>query len=732
MQLLKPKPEEEQKENKQVSRLIPLLSSTSEPTLQSANLTAAFAHPTSTPAPVKFLKDAGTTAKKGQEEQRIVPLLAKRTRKETTGADADLPLGSASNSLDASAPSSTTRPPSGNDSSSIPRPSQPPLLSDEELLELINSVETPADEGDEPFEPDFEALLQDLEQLETTIYERADSTTVDHLSDQSRLSAHADKVVEEALSAMVSTGIELKEKDADNVLWQPPADGGAATRTHATVPDLDATPSGDLVVGAARWPTYSLGVEREAQVRLGSTYANSLPRAAVIILLAPFGFEKGLQLSRKERWETAHLVVNSVGRSTLEAYGLFVVRWLEWCERKSIPPEQRFPANPRYVIWWLSGVLHQYSQAYAAKHLQGIAAWHEAHLLAFEVDNKIKRRIFAGAKAIGKAPKEPRRPATIADLAAVRDYLAEEAENDSSLLPRSLCILAAFVFGFFSMARCKEVTIARQLDSGKPTKKKKTSKSSVRTVAPSNEGDTAPAKKRKTMKQAPAFDKKYDATIEGVRFVKASDDLPPMVRVKVPWDKVRKEKGSFLYAAQQSRVGEGLDPVEAMRRHIEANVPSPKEPLFTFRGTRAPRVALTRSFFRKKINEALAANKRPLLRMHGMRIRGANFFKLAGMDSEIIKTQGRWASSSSYQRYQRAQELTARSITADLTAPEDLVQEGQTMQFVDESSSSSSDGGEGDDPWEDVVPDAETEPSEDEGTATDRTQPLFEKGNAAP
>ena len=432
--------------------------------------------------------------------------------------------------------------------------------------------------------------------------------------------------------------------------WRPPGDGAPATRKHAAMPNLEVTANGDLIVTDTSAAAYSANTEPDDEVRLSAAYARSLPAGVALLFLAPNGFDSGRQRSLKHRWQTAHTYISSIQADCLKRYSLAVSRWLAFAEESGVPPAERFPANSHALVDWIADLVcdKQFSKSYVSQHVDGLRFWHNLHLVPWDLDDAVRRQLMKGARVLAPPPADPRRGATVEDLQAVADVLLEEARAAPAELPKALAFMAAQSFAFFAIARIKDVTVGRQNDA----------KVTGRRLRP-DESQTLRA-----------FDPKYDASGANVTIYEESEELPPLVKIHLPWDKINKEKGVDIRAAEQSTLGKRLDPVSCMRKHLEANHPSAADPAFSYIGRNGKsRVKLTVGFFRKEVNRCLAARSRPPLAMHGFRIGGNNFYKMCKIDSQIIRSHGRRKSTDSYQLYQRELDEVARRVTANLSLP---------------------------------------------------------------
>ncbi|GAA5982316.1 hypothetical protein JCM11641_002008 [Rhodosporidiobolus odoratus] len=428
--------------------------------------------------------------------------------------------------------------------------------------------------------------------------------------------------------------------------WTPPEDEEAFNRMQTTVPLLYKKFNGDILVtdtttyGPAA--SFSADTALSDTVRLSSAYAKSIPRIDLLVLLAPAGYTANEVTSLETRWKVARTFLNAVQQRRLEAFAGLIIRWFEFCEKEKVAVEKRFPADHTWLYKWLGTLRGVYCSSYIRTHLNALQFLHHLHLLPFNPDNGILRHIITGAGNIRPPPREDRRGLTIYDLIAIYEGLQNEAVKNEKKEKVNAAIWAALVVGFFGMCRVKDITLPRATAFKRQSKK---------------HPDEAPVR---------TFDPNYDAHGGSFQLYKETSKFPSLLVFTIPYDKIRKQRGAKINIAEQSEFNSCLDPVAAVKVHIALNEPSVEDPAFSYYGDNGQRRWLTRSFFVKKIGEILReAGRDNVVHGHSMRIGGANFFKLCGVDVEIIKSNARWASSASWRVYQREKETTARTLMAN-------------------------------------------------------------------
>ncbi|GAA5918985.1 hypothetical protein JCM1841_002673 [Sporobolomyces salmonicolor] len=459
--------------------------------------------------------------------------------------------------------------------------------------------------------------------------------------------------------------------------WRPPKDAETLNRKQVLPLDLERAAGGDIVVDAGpEFPTYSVATIPDDDIRLSSAYAKTVDRVDLMVMLAPSGYEGGKWFDLENRWNALNTVINSVQRDVLESNATLIVRYLEWCERNRIAPRERFPADPKTVLRWVAELgSGKWSPSYVRKHFNAVEMWHQVHFLPLDVDDKIKSRVLKGATRLAPMAREERRGITISDIVCVIEYFRGEANKDPKLGHRNLALVAAILMLFFGMGRSKDACLDRRTPFKRSTKKRRNTRASTQRLGRS------PSDTHKTQ----TFDPKYDMTGASFTFHPATDELPAIVTAQLPFDKAKHRKGAKLQMAEQTAIDVDLDPVRAVANHLRANQPTANDPAFSFIGADGKtRVWLTKSFFRRKINEALEADGREKIHLHSFRIGGANFYVMAGANAEIVRAMGRWASFDVFTRYLRHKTVYARKFLANIALGAPAEEEEEDEEDVDD------------------------------------------------
>jgi hypothetical protein len=484
------------------------------------------------------------------------------------------------------------------------------------------------------------------------------------LLEESQESALDERVPErdlaELLRLLTSDSPSQHKLSPELEAWKPPTDS-QPNRMQVVMPDLEAQRStGDVLVGSGpSATTYALDVEPDIATRFSFKHASAIDKQHLFIFLPPANFNKNRAFSLPTRWMTSHVLLKSVQQATLESYAYGPLRWLRFCEEEGIPPEERFPMRQEDLASWLSVMAHDYSESYTRKHIDGVRLWHLVHLVPWTFDPVLQAQILRGAAIIAGPPRDPRRPVTIKDIIILRDYLEDDSGGDGvDNTGRDVAILAAALLMFFGMCRAKDVLLPRA---------------------------KARMGKRGWLR---SFDPKYDPSGGDFAFFQATRKDPQMVKLHLPYDKVRKEKGVDIWVSEQARLSTDLEPVSVLQGHFAFNQPGCEDPAFSFIGRDGvSRVFLTKSFFRNTLNKALEARGRAKVNLHGFRIGGFNFYKLNKVDMSNVMLFGRW-SSRAMQKYQRKEKKTHAKFMANL---EHGMSSDEDLSSSDEASSDEDD-----------------------------------------
>lgn len=116
-----------------------------------------------------------------------------------------------------------------------------------------------------------------------------------------------ERVCGRIFDAIYGISTDAQGPDSD---WRPPEGNDAPNRLQPSMPDLEGSLDGGIIVAPSCLPTYAAGVLWDDQLRLTAAHARSLPREERLIFLAPAGFAHQPPLSLKSRWQTARVMLN--------------------------------------------------------------------------------------------------------------------------------------------------------------------------------------------------------------------------------------------------------------------------------------------------------------------------------------------------------------------------------------------------------------------------------------
>ncbi|KAJ3816375.1 hypothetical protein F5880DRAFT_1494351 [Lentinula raphanica] len=98
--------------------------------------------------------------------------------------------------------------------------------------------------------------------------------------------------------------------------------------------------------------------------------------------------------------------------------------------------------------------------------------------------------------------------------------------------------------------------------------------------------------------------------------------------------------------------GTDVDPLRALKKHIEVNRLGLGDPLFAFRNEEGRLEVLSKSLFLSACNDTWDGHGIPRITGHCFRIGGTTHYLLAGVSPDVVKALGRWKSDA-FLRYWR-------------------------------------------------------------------------------
>lgn len=118
----------------------------------------------------------------------------------------------------------------------------------------------------------------------------------------------------------------------------------------------------------------------------------------------------------------------------------------------------------------------------------------------------------------------------------------------------------------------------------------------------------------------------------------------------LPWSKTKRSRGEdVVVARQQGRT----DPVGALKHHIRTSKLSSSSPIASYTDSKGRLVGLTKRKFLRRCNEIWHRNGFQRFTGHSFRIGGTTYYLLAGVNPDVVKVFGRWASNT-FLKYWRA------------------------------------------------------------------------------
>ena len=302
--------------------------------------------------------------------------------------------------------------------------------------------------------------------------------------------------------------------------------------------------------------------------------------------------------------------------------GAALLKYHQFCDSFAIAEEDRCPAKPdllRSFAMWAAAppslaLGHEISVSSVRNYLAGVTAWHEAHGYAAPLDDAAHKAI--GRTLRGLANLEPTERAALARPPVLFQHLAIIHSSLDTCNAFDIAFWAACAVAFFGLARPGEVTVRSQ-------------------------GAFSPSKHATGADYTSALD------LEGA----------PIATVRLP---SAKTSGSSLKDQRLSLTSQlpEICPLRALRQQMKFNRPSAGDHLFSWRSTSGAAIPLTYSAFGKKLRAIYKAKDLGHIFPHSFRIGGASFFLAKGVDPEIVRLLGRWASLS-FSMYIRSFELVA-------------------------------------------------------------------------
>ena len=282
--------------------------------------------------------------------------------------------------------------------------------------------------------------------------------------------------------------------------------------------------------------------------------------------------------------------------STKEAYGAGLLIFHVFCDRKSIPDEQRAPASPVLISAFISTITGACSGKSINNYVHGIRAWHVLHSVEWRMDTaELSTLLKAADKATPPSSRRSKRtPFTI-------DFILTIRNNLDLSTPLHAAVFACLTTIFYTASRVGEFTV--------PNLKAFSSQVHVKPTDVRTECDR----------------QGLESTIFSLPVTKAS----PMLGEEVSW------------CAQT-----GLsDPKSTFNHHMQTNKPPDDGPLFAYAHQNSHRPLTKPKLIEVLARAAKAAGLDPR-QGHGIRIGATLELLLRGVPFDVVKVKGRWASNA--------------------------------------------------------------------------------------
>jgi hypothetical protein len=315
------------------------------------------------------------------------------------------------------------------------------------------------------------------------------------------------------------------------------------------------------------------------------------------------------ELSPGELERVYNVMSNAWAESTRESYSAGILVYHVFCDARSIPEEQRAPANQATVTSFIVSLAGSYSGSAISNYVYGIRAWHVLHGLEWRLSSLETDAALKGADRLAppSSKRKKRQPYTTDFITRLRQQLSIEEPFDAA-------VFACLTICFYAAARVGEFVVPR-LD---------------------------------------AFSPSTHVTSANLRVDRDPNGLEVTV-LHVPSTKAAPLEGEDIFWS--SHPGP-TDPYAALESHLRINSPTEGHHLFAYlhKGQLRP---LTKSAFIKRLASAARQADLEPLQGHGIRIGSTLFYLLNGLPIEAMKVMGRW-SSDAFLRYLRkhAQILT--------------------------------------------------------------------------
>ena len=281
--------------------------------------------------------------------------------------------------------------------------------------------------------------------------------------------------------------------------------------------------------------------------------------------------------------------------TTQETYGAGLLVFHVFCDLRSIPEDQRCPADPLLMLTFISSCAGSYSGKTLANYFYAVRAWHTLHGAPWHMNATEMKAALDGAAIL--APPSSRRPKRAPLTVSVLTALATKFDLSK---PLDAAVFACLTTTFFAAARLGEFTLP-----------------SLKAFVPSQ--------------HVKPSDVRHDQDRHGHQ----------VTVFKLPRTKTSITGEDVFWSRQEG----SIDPQAALANHFTVNDPPHDQALFSWKHPNGIR-PLTRNEFLKRINLAALDLGIESLKGHGIRIGATLEYLLRGVPFDVVKSIGRWSSEA--------------------------------------------------------------------------------------
>ncbi|KAI0071619.1 hypothetical protein K474DRAFT_1679268 [Panus rudis PR-1116 ss-1] len=148
------------------------------------------------------------------------------------------------------------------------------------------------------------------------------------------------------------------------------------------------------------------------------------------------------------------VIAHSWAPATRATYGLGLVLFHDFCDRRGIPERWRAPASAELLEAFSATTAGSYAVTTLSNAIASIRAWHIAHRLPWWIEENGMKTLLQAAKTLAPASskRKQRSPCTIDYLLAILPHLDLSAPKDAA-------VWACATSAFWSLARLGELAV---------------------------------------------------------------------------------------------------------------------------------------------------------------------------------------------------------------------------------------------------------------------------------